>query len=110
MTRKRRLPISVRTMTPPSAERARTSSRCAVMDGSRKPVCQGGRLEPVAYRGYFNGEKILGCEDAGINVTLPRPMTSRAKAEGRFGKQGVRYEELVFIVVKMRGSRLTTTS
>src|SRR5262249_34798150 len=27
------------------------------------------------------------CEEAGITVTLPKPMTSGAKAEGRFGKQ-----------------------
>ena len=28
---------------------------------------------------------------AGITVTLPKPMTSNAKAEGRFGKQDFRY-------------------
>ena len=31
------------------------------------------------------------CEEAGITVTLPKPMTSNAKAEGRFGKQDFRY-------------------
>jgi hypothetical protein len=30
------------------------------------------------------------CEEAGITVTLPKPMTSNAKAEGRFGKQDFR--------------------
>ena len=50
-------------------------------------------------RGYFGGEEILECEEAGITVTLPRPMTSNAKAEGRLGKQGFRYvaEEDVYI-------------
>src|SRR5262249_38699246 len=42
-------------------------------------------------RGYFNSEEILACEEAGITVTLPKPMTSNAKAEGRFGKQDFRY-------------------
>ena len=49
------------------------------------------RLEAVADRGYFNSEEILACEQAGITVTLPKPMTSSAKAEGRFGKQDFVY-------------------
>jgi gas vesicle protein len=48
-------------------------------------------LDAVADRGYFNGEEILACVRAGITVTLPKPMTSNAKAEGRFGKQDFRY-------------------
>src|ERR1700692_3713712 len=45
------------------------------------------KLDAVADRGYFNSEEILACEEAGITVTLPKPMTSNAKEEGRFGKQ-----------------------
>ena len=45
------------------------------------------KLDAVADRGYFNSEEIRACEEAGITVTLPKPMTSNAKAEGRFGKQ-----------------------
>ena len=48
-------------------------------------------LEAVADRGYFNGEEILACDEAGITVTLPKPMTSSAKADGRFGKQDFVY-------------------
>jgi len=57
------------------------------------------QLDAVADRGYFNGEEILACEEAGITVTLPKPMTSNSKAEGRFGKQDFRYvaEEDVYI-------------
>jgi hypothetical protein len=44
------------------------------------------KLEAIAERGYFDGEEILACEQAGISVTLPKPMTSGAKSEGRFGK------------------------
>ena len=56
-------------------------------------------LDAVADRGYFSGEEILACVEAGITVTLPKPMTSRSKAEGRFGKQDFRYlaEEDVYI-------------
>jgi hypothetical protein len=48
-------------------------------------------LDAVADRGYFDSEEILACENAGITVTLPKPMTSNSKAEGRFGKQDFRY-------------------
>jgi hypothetical protein len=30
---------------------------------------------------------ILACHEAGITLTLPKPLTSGAKSEGRFGKQ-----------------------
>ena len=43
-------------------------------------------LDAVADRGYYSGEQVLACERAGISVTLPRPMTSGAKAADRFGK------------------------
>lgn len=49
-------------------------------------------LSVLADRGYFSGEEILACERAGIAVTLPRPLTSGAKADGRFGKQDFVYE------------------
>ena len=38
-----------------------------------------------------SGVEILACERAGIAVTLPRPMTSGAKAAGRFGKEDFLY-------------------
>ena len=56
-----------------------------------KAALQVETLEAVADRGYFNGEEILACEQAGITVTLPKPMTSGAKSEGRFGKQDFVY-------------------
>jgi transposase len=56
-------------------------------------------LDVVADRGYFSSAEILACEEAGITVTLPKPMTSSSKADGRFGKQDFRYvaEEDVYI-------------
>ena len=49
------------------------------------------KLEAVADRGYFSGEEILACHNAGIAVTLPKPMTSGIEARGRFGKQDFVY-------------------
>jgi transposase len=43
-------------------------------------------LTVVADRGYFSGEEILACDNAGMTTFVPKPMTSNAKAEGRFGK------------------------
>lgn len=48
-------------------------------------------LTAVADRGYFKGEEILACEQAGITVIVPKPLTSGSKAEGRFGKQDFVY-------------------
>jgi hypothetical protein len=38
-----------------------------------------------------NSPEVLACEQAGITVTLPKPMPSGAKSEGRFGKQDFLY-------------------
>ena len=56
-----------------------------------KAVLEADKLEVVADRGYFNGEEILACEQADITVTLPKPLRSGAKAQGRFGKQDFVY-------------------
>jgi transposase len=64
-------------------------------------------LDAIADRGYFNSEEILECEKAGITVTLPKPMTSNAKAEGRFGKQDFRYVAEQDIYICPAEERLT---
>ena len=69
------------------------SDRSQLADTAKaaKEVLQVEELAAVADRGYFNGEEIKECDDAGITVTLPKPQTSGAKAEGRFGKQDFVY-------------------
>jgi transposase len=44
------------------------------------------KLQAIADRGYFNSPEILACEQAGIEAMVPKPMTSNAKADGRFSK------------------------
>ena len=63
-------------------------------------------LDAVADRGYFSGEEILACENAGITVTLPKPMTSNSKAKGRFGKQDFRYVADEDVYICPAGERL----
>jgi len=66
-------------------------AQLANMGKKAKVVLGVDKLEAVADRGYYNGEEIIACAKAGITVTLPKPMTSGAKAEGRFGKQDFAY-------------------
>ena len=62
-------------------------SQLASMGQAAKDALHVDNLEAVADRGYFKGEEVLKCEQAGITVTLPKPQTSGAKSAGRFGKQ-----------------------
>ena len=49
-------------------------------------------LSVVADRGYFKSEEILACHDAGITAYVPKPMTSGAKADGRFNNDAFIYD------------------
>lgn len=49
------------------------------------------KLKAIADRGYYSGTELKACEDAGIAAIVPKPMTSGAKAEGRFDKSDFIY-------------------
>ena len=49
-------------------------------------------LSAVADRGYFKGEEILACHEAGVTVFVPKTVTSGATAAGRFGKDDFIYD------------------
>jgi transposase len=66
-------------------------SQLANIASQAKDALGAEHLDAVADRGYFNSVEILACEQADITVTLPKPMTSGAKADGRFGKQDFAY-------------------
>jgi hypothetical protein len=66
-------------------------AQLANMARQAKAVLRTETLEAVADRGYFSSPEILACHEAGIIVTLPKPLTSGAKSEGRFGKQDFAY-------------------
>lgn len=57
-----------------------------------KRMMQTDQLLVVADRGYFEGEQLLACHDAGIETNAPRTERSNAVAEGRFGKQDFIYD------------------
>ncbi|MEE8454496.1 MAG: IS1182 family transposase, partial [Limibaculum sp.] len=82
-------------------------AQLADMSKKAKEVLGVEKLAVVADRGYFSSEEILACDRAGITVTLPKPMTSTAKAQGRFGKQDFRYLADDDIYICPAGERLT---
>jgi len=74
-------------------------SQLSPMAKETKATLKVDKLDVVADRGYFSSEEILACDEAGITVTLPKPMTSGSKAKGRFVKADFRYlsDEDVYI-------------
>ena len=49
-------------------------------------------LTVIADRGYFKGEEILACQEAGITAIVPKTTTSGAKADGRFDRSDFIYD------------------
>ena len=62
-------------------------SQLANMARQAKEVTAADGLTVLADRGYFSGAEVVACEAAGITPIIPKPLTSGAKADGRFGKQ-----------------------
>jgi len=56
-----------------------------------KSVLSAGDLTVVADRGYYSGEEIKACDEAGIKIYLPKSQTSGNQAKGLFGKQDFIY-------------------
>src|ERR1700719_5059521 len=79
--------IVAREVTNSGSDRAQLAN----MARQAKGVLKTETLEAVADRGYFSSLEILACHEAGITVTLPKPQTSGAKSDGRFGKQDFVY-------------------
>jgi len=61
------------------------------MAKSAKEAIGADALTVVADRGYFEGEQIRACDEAGIATFVPKRLTSGSKAKGRFGKQDFVY-------------------
>ena len=52
----------------------------------------GDTIEAIADKGYYKGEEIVACEQAGIAVTISKPHTSNAAAVGRFDRADFVYD------------------
>ena len=56
-----------------------------------KAVLSKAGITVVADRGYYSGEEIKTCSEAGIKTYLPKPQTSSNQARGYFGKRDFIY-------------------
>jgi len=61
-------------------------AQLAKMASAAKQAMDKPRLRVLADRGYFNRPEIKQCTEAGITPLVPKPLTSNAKAEGRFSQ------------------------
>lgn len=68
------------------------------------------KINVVADRGYFSSEQIKACTDAGVTVTLPKPVTTGMKAKGMFGKHDFRYVDDEDIYICPAGQKLSFLS
>jgi Transposase DDE domain len=82
-------------------------SQLANMAMQAKEVTGTDELMVLADRGYFSGAEVLACKEAGITAICPRPLTSGAKADGRWGKQDFRYDPSTDTYRCPAGERLT---
>jgi len=87
-------------------------SQLATMAKQAKAVLDRDILDVVADRGYYNGDEIRACEQAGIDAYLPKPKTSPNKAKGLFDRAAFKYIEQDDEYQCPAGERLThrTTS
>lgn len=61
--------------------------------GLAQHTLQQDEIKVLADRGYYKGEAIKDCYDAGIEVLVPKTLTSNSRAAGRFDKEVFHYEE-----------------
>jgi len=66
-------------------------TQLANMAHQAKDVIGTKKIEVVADRGYFKGEEILTCDNAGITTYLPKPQSSGSLSRGLFGKRDFIY-------------------
>ena len=67
-------------------------TQLANMSRQAKDATGAEELTALADRGYFSGAEVLACEELGVTPICPKPITSGARAEGRFGKPDFIYQ------------------
>ena len=79
----------------------------AMMAHAARSAMSSDKIEAIADKGYYKGEEIVACEEAGISVTMPKPHTSNASAHGRFDRADFTYIAGEDAYVCPAGARLT---
>jgi hypothetical protein len=60
------------------------------------------KLTAIADRGYYSGEEIKACDDAGIVPLIPKNFTSTSRVDGRYDKSD-------FVYIRKRDAYRSTT-
>ena len=79
----------------------------SAMGGIARDALGAEKIEVLADRGYFKSEELAACETAGIETYVPKPLTSNARAEGRFDRSDFVYERESNSYVCPAGEKLT---
>ncbi len=80
--------IAAHEVTNATTDRSQLSS----MAGQAKTALDAKDLTVLADPGYYKGEEIVDCYEAGITALVPKVDTSPSKAKGRFSKADFRYD------------------
>ena len=79
----------------------------AKMASKAKAELEVDHLQVLADRGYYYSEEIRACEQNGIAVHVPKPLTSNNKAKGQFDRREFIYQAEVDEYECPAGQRLT---
>jgi BMFP domain-containing protein YqiC len=77
------------------------------MAGKARSALDAETLTVIADPGYYKGEEIVACYDAGITALVPKTDTSPSKAKGRYSKVDFRYDAEQNEYLCPAGQRLT---
>ena len=82
-------------------------SQLSKMSKQARDALQVNKIDVVADKGYYNSEEILACDEDGITVSVPKPLTSNARARGRFDRQDFIYDREKNVYVCPAGQHLS---
>jgi transposase len=82
-------------------------SQLASMAGQAAAALDAKALTVIADPGYYKGEEIVDCYDAGIKALVPKVDTTGSKARGRYSKADFRYDAEHNEYICPAGQRLT---
>jgi transposase len=77
------------------------------MAGRARDALEAEEIEVLADRGYFKSEELAAGEEVGIEAYVPKPLTSNARAHGRFDRRDFVYNRERNLYVCPAGEHLT---
>jgi hypothetical protein len=82
-------------------------SQLSSMADQARTALEAKNLMVLADPGYYKGEEIVDCYDAGITALVPKTNTSGSKAKGRYSKADFRYDAEANEYICPAGERLS---